>query len=61
MPVCNPPGRPNTIQLCCFLNHKCSSAPERETDQAREGERLEVGGGVEMNGSGGFIGCCQGG
>lgn len=26
-----------------------------------KGERVEVGGGLEMNGSGGFIGCCQGG
>lgn len=26
-----------------------------------KGIRMEVGGGLEMNGSGGFIGCCQGG
>lgn len=25
------------------------------------GEWVQVGGGVEMNGSGGFIGCCQAG
>lgn len=58
----NPQGRPNTTLLFFFfffLHHE-ARWKEREMENS-EGERVEVGGGVEMNGSGGFIGCCQGG
>ncbi|CAF92318.1 unnamed protein product [Tetraodon nigroviridis] len=33
----------------------------RENSEGKGRERVEVGGGLEMNGSGGFIGRCQGG
>lgn len=70
VPHTNPLGRRNTTLLCCFIFFKSPmlvGKREREGEGEGEGkseglgERMEVGGGVEMNGSGGFIGCCQGG
>lgn len=34
---------------------------EGGSEPERKGKRVEGSEGVEMNGSGGFIGCCQGG
>lgn len=69
MPDDNPPGRTNA-GLGSFLTLQCSLEREREGEGDRErrrerGGRVEARKGegkrVEMNGSGGFIGCCQGG
>lgn len=45
-----------------FLHHEAQRKErEKENSEGQGRERVEVGGGLEMNGSGGFIGCCQGG